>query len=263
MVGTDLFELKGSHYLLIVDYFSRYPEITKLVSTTSATVITALKAGPPCGQSPGIPETVRSDNGPQYSSQEFAKFADSYGFKHLTSSPLYPQSNGQVERMVRTIKNMLERSNDPFVALLSYRATPLPWCNLSPAELSMGRKIRTSVPQTNKHLMPEWTYLTDFRKKSAQFKKKQKENFDNRHRVHSLPEIPDDAEAWVNSGPVPVRGRIVTSSDSPRSYLVSTPTGEVRRNRIHLNIMPPGKLLLPRLMSSHPLQVEFLNNRGG
>jgi len=134
---------------------------------------------------------------------------------------------------------MLERSNDPFVALLSYRATPLPWCNLSPAELSIGRKIRTSVPQTNKHLMPEWTYLTDFRKKNAEFKKKQKENFDNRHRVHSLPEIPDDAEAWVNSGPVPVRGRIVTSSDSPRSYLVSTPTGEVRRNRIHLNIMPP------------------------
>ena len=102
----------------------------------------------------------------------------------------------------------------------------------------MGRKIRTSVPQTNKHLMPEWTYLTDFHKKNAEFKK-QKENFDNRHRVHSLPEIPDDAEAWVNSGPVPVRGRIVTSSESPRSYLVSTPTGEVRRNRIHLNIMPP------------------------
>ena len=65
MVGTDLFELKGSHYLLVLDYFSRYPETTKLVSTTSPFVITALKAF----SRHGISETVRSDSGPQYLSQ--------------------------------------------------------------------------------------------------------------------------------------------------------------------------------------------------
>ena len=93
-VRTDLFELKGVHYLLIVDYFSRYPEITKLVSTTSSAVIAVLKAA---FSRHGIPEVVRSDNGPQYSSQEFARFADSYTFKHVTSSPLFPQSNGEAE----------------------------------------------------------------------------------------------------------------------------------------------------------------------
>ena len=52
----------------------------------------------------GIPETVMCDNGPQYISQEFEQFAKSYGFTHVTSSPLFPQSNGQAERTVQTVK---------------------------------------------------------------------------------------------------------------------------------------------------------------
>ena len=68
IAGTDLFEIDGTHYLLIVDYFSRYPEVIQLTSTTSAAVIRTLSRH-------GIPETVRSDNGPHYSSKEFAQFA--------------------------------------------------------------------------------------------------------------------------------------------------------------------------------------------
>eukprot|EP00731_Ephydatia_muelleri_P013432 Em0007g742a len=58
-VAMDLFMLNGANYVLIVDYFSRH----------------------------GIPETVRSNNGPQFSSDEFARFAADYGFWHTTSSP--------------------------------------------------------------------------------------------------------------------------------------------------------------------------------
>ena len=43
VVGSDLFTLKNTQYLLVVDYFSRYPEIVELSSTTSTDVITALK----------------------------------------------------------------------------------------------------------------------------------------------------------------------------------------------------------------------------
>ena len=78
LVETDLFELDKCQYLLVVDYFSRYPQVVKLSSTTSNQVIAALKT---IFAHHGIPETVRSDNGPQYSSQEFAMFASSYGFK--------------------------------------------------------------------------------------------------------------------------------------------------------------------------------------
>ena len=65
VIGTDLFELKGASYLLVVDYFSRYPEIAKLTSTTSQAVITVLKS---IFARHGIPEVIRSDNGPQYAS---------------------------------------------------------------------------------------------------------------------------------------------------------------------------------------------------
>ncbi len=132
----------------------------------------------------GIPEIVRSDNGPQYSSHEFASFADSYGFQHLTSSPYFAQSNGQDERMVQTVKRLLLNCSDPFMALLTYRATPLAWCGLSPAELSMGRQIRTTVPQPLKYLLvPTWGNLPEFRKNYAKYKEKQKSHFDQRHRV--------------------------------------------------------------------------------
>ena len=114
-----------------MDYFTRYPEVIKLPSTTSTSVIKAFQA---IFSRHGISEIVRSDNGPQYASQEFTDFAKSYSFNHM-SSARYPQSNGQAERMVQTVKQMLRRSKDPHMALPCYRATPMPWCNLSPAEL--------------------------------------------------------------------------------------------------------------------------------
>ena len=64
-IASYLFRLNSSNYLLVVDYFSRFPEVVKLSSTTSSSVITALKA---IFSRFSIPETLMSDNGPQYSS---------------------------------------------------------------------------------------------------------------------------------------------------------------------------------------------------
>ena len=71
-IGTDLFSLDGTTYMIVVDYFSRYPEVIKLMSTTSSVVISVLKS---LFSRYGIPEEVISDNGPQYASQEFCNFA--------------------------------------------------------------------------------------------------------------------------------------------------------------------------------------------
>jgi len=130
--------LDGATYLLVVDYYSRFPEVVQLRSTTSQSVINALKA---IFARYGIPEILLSDNGPQYSSTEFSEFAANYGFVHVTSSPHYPQSNGLAERAVKTVKKLLKESTDQCLALLSYWTTPLPWCGLSPAELSQGRRL--------------------------------------------------------------------------------------------------------------------------
>ena len=156
-VASDLFEFKKRTYILVVDYFSRYVEIQQLSSTTSTTIVTVLKS---LFARHGVPTTLVTDNGPQYVSQEMNQFSATYGFNHITSSPYYAQSNGLAERTVKTVKNLLSSSPDPFLALLSYRATPLPWCGLSPAELLMGRVIRTDVPQNTSKFHPEWSYLT-------------------------------------------------------------------------------------------------------
>jgi len=74
-IGTDLFQFRGVTYLVVADYFSRYLEIQKLSTTTSHAIIEALKT---IFSRFGIPETVISDNGPQYSSTEFADFAEAY-----------------------------------------------------------------------------------------------------------------------------------------------------------------------------------------
>ena len=235
-VATDLFTLGGSDYLVIVDYFSRYPEVIQMRSTTSQAMIKALKS---VFARHGIPETLRSDNGPQFASGEFAGFAEGYQFSHITSSPHYPASNGQAERAVQTVKRLLRKADDPHIALLSYRATQLPWCGRSPAELLMGRNIRSTLPQARGSLAPQWPYLGEFRQANENFKRQQKEDYDRCHRARGLPDIPDNTEVWVTTNRHNAPGRILTTANTPRSYIVETPSGEIRRNRHQLNVRPP------------------------
>ena len=202
-IATDLFELDGAMYLAIIDYFSRFPEVIKLKSTTSRRIIDALKT---LFARYGIPEVVRSDNGPQYSSAEFAEFATKYGFMHVTSSPYYPQRNGMAERTVKTVKKLLKGSKDQCLALLAYRTTPLPWCGRSPVELSQGRHLRTDIPLTKDKLTSRWPYLVDFRREDAEFKREQKKNFDNRHRTRPLPELLAGTEVWTTTNRQPTEG---------------------------------------------------------
>ena len=105
----------GVEYLLCVDYYSKYPEITKLCDTTCRGAESTFARH-------GIPVSVVSDNGPQYASGEFRGFSESWEFEHVTSSPGHAQSNGQAERTVQTVKNMLKKAQsgngDPYIALL-------------------------------------------------------------------------------------------------------------------------------------------------
>jgi transposase InsO family protein len=156
-VGTDLFELKGHTYLLIVDYYSRFIEVAKLNPSTAAEVITHMKS---IFARHGIPETVVSDNGPQFSSKMFKEFSEDYQFTHRTSSPYYPQSNGKAEQaVVGTIKNILKKAEDPYKAILAYRATSLQ-SGHSPL---MCRRLRTTLPCTKKQLTPTLPDVSTFK----------------------------------------------------------------------------------------------------
>ena len=103
----------------------------------------------------GVPEVVKSDNGPQYSSGEFAEFTKTWGFRHVTSSPLYPQSNGLAERTAKSILTKARRDHqDPNLAILEHRNTPINDIG-SPARLSMGRRRRSSMPFSTDQLLPK------------------------------------------------------------------------------------------------------------
>lgn len=106
-VGTDLFQLNGKDFLVVINYYSNYPEIEQLRYTTANDVIHHMKC---IFTRHGIPLIVQSDNGPQYSSREFRLFAEQYGFKHTTSSPLYPKANGKAEKGVQIVERLLKKA---------------------------------------------------------------------------------------------------------------------------------------------------------
>ena len=113
-IGTDLCEHEGKQFLVVIDYYSRFPEIAFMSSTTSDAVINKLKD---LFARWGVPDEIVSDNGPQFSSDLFRKFSQEYEFKHTTTSPYHPQANGQSESGVRICKKIL-RQRDPFLALV-------------------------------------------------------------------------------------------------------------------------------------------------
>ena len=149
-VGTDLFEWNKSTYLLMVDYFSRWIEIARLSNQTSEEVILHTRS---MFARHGIPEVVVSDNGPQFSAELYAEFARQYGFEHITSSHYHPHCNGEAERGVKTIKCLLKKSGDHYLALLAYRSTPLEY-GFSPAQLLMSRNLRTTLPMVREQRAP-------------------------------------------------------------------------------------------------------------
>jgi transposase InsO family protein len=163
-VALDLFKLNGKWFMVLMDYCSRYPEVTELTLLTAAAVINRCQS---FFARHGVPEEVRSDCGSQFKElekSEFHKFAKEYGFIHGTSSPRYPQSNGFAEAAVKTVKTLKKTNEDPYKALLEYRATPLS-NGYSPAELLFGRRIRTTLPMNPKRLVPEKVDTSDLKKR--------------------------------------------------------------------------------------------------
>ena len=107
-------------------------------------------------------------------------------------------------------------------------------------ELSQGRRLRTDTPQTKQSLKPNWPHTKKLRRLDQEFKRKQKRNYDHRHRVKQLPDLPDDTGVWVTISEPPLAGRVVGKAEAPRSYVVNTAKGILRRNRSQLTSRRPN-----------------------
>ena len=103
--ADDLFSFDGRDYLITVDHYSNYWEVDFLAGDTSSpNIINKLRAQ---FARYGIPRTLITDNGLQFSCWAFGEFAQRWEFQHITSSPEHPQSNGKAESAVKTAKSII------------------------------------------------------------------------------------------------------------------------------------------------------------
>ncbi|XP_037561164.1 uncharacterized protein K02A2.6-like [Dermacentor silvarum] len=165
-------------------------------------------------------DILRSDNGPQYSSLEFLQFRSSWGVRPVTSSPHYVQSNGEAERAVQTAKNIIRKSTkSKKEGLLAHRATPGPE-GYSPAELLMGRKLKTNVPTLPGTLEPKWEYQHQFRQHNAVIREREAKHYNRRHKTRDRPPLQPGTVVQIIHGSQQ-QGSIVEVSNAPRSYVAN------------------------------------------
>ena len=98
----------------------------------------------------GIPDQMVTDNGPQFTSDEFTHFTEVWDIEHITSSPHHSQSNGKVESVVKIFKNIVRKALrddiDMHLAILEWQNTPTSGMDSSPAQRLMSCRTRTTLP---------------------------------------------------------------------------------------------------------------------
>ena len=226
-VATDLFSLWKKDYIIVADYTSKFFDLSQLDDTNASTIVMHTKR---IFSKFGIPKEVISDNGPQYTSQEYAKFAHDWDFEHITSSPEYPQSNGFIERTIQTVKKTLKKAlhsgDDPYLALLALHTTPLSHDKPAPATILMNRQLRTTLPTVHNPTQPP----------SDPSKIKALENRQTNQPHRKLqPLAAGDSVRFRGKAAWDRKGVVLDKCKQPRSYHIVTDRGTaVRRNRRHL-----------------------------
>ena len=234
-VGADIFEHNKQHYIVIIDYYSKYMEVSKLNTVSSREVILKLQEVF-CRY--GIPKTVVSDNGPQFAGWEYKKFAAEYGFTAIHSSPHYPRSNGQAERAVQISKQMIKKSEHENqninIALLNYRNTPIAELNASPAQILFCRRLRSKLPAIEAKLKQE--IQTNMQQKITLSQHNQKLQHDKKNsRDHKI--LQNDTNIrYRNHDGQWVIGKVKhTTNQTNRSYIIENDRGRIiRRNRCQM-----------------------------
>ena len=229
VIGIDLMTFDNDDYLITVDYFSRYLEVDLLTDNKSVSIIKKLKI---TFSRFGIPQKVISDNAMYFLSESFQKFARDWNFEHVTSSPLYSQSNGLVEKTVQTVKRIFKKAKesrkDRNMAILEYRTTPLK-CGYSPSQLLMNRRLRTTLPAANTLLLPQAIDVKEVRRKLQNCHERQKKYFDRQSKPLKPLEVGNRVRVQFDKQWKPGN---ITDIHSDRFYIVQTDDGGIyRRNR--------------------------------
>jgi len=169
-----------------------------------------------------------ADNNP-FNSFAMRQFAESWEFQVVSSSPRHAKSNGQVERFVQTIEQLMrkavESNQDVAVALLQYRNAPVAGCEYSPAQLLFNRSLRTRLPTVSTTTTP------DLVRRDRQIRQK-RQKFYHEQRTRPLSLLQPGDAVRVHNGQSWQAAKVVAAHPSPRSYNIETDNGiQLRRNR--------------------------------
>eukprot|EP00795_Rhopilema_esculentum_P005121 gene5121-biopygen179 len=141
----------GDYLVVIIDRYSRFPEVEVVSSTKASTLIPKLDR---IFAVHGIPDKIQTDNGPPFNGDEFKRYLHILGIKHDRSTPKWPQANGEVERFNQPLGKVIQAAiveGKPWKQelqrfLLQYRTTPHSTTKVPPCELLFNRQIRGKFP---------------------------------------------------------------------------------------------------------------------
>ena len=140
----------------MLDAHSKWLEVEIVNSANTSTTVEKLQQ---IFATHGLPFTVVSDNGSVFTSEEFSTFLNCNGIHHIRITPYHPASNGQVERAIQIFKESIKRSTTGSLEtrvnrfLFHYRTTPHTTTGVTPAELLVGRRLRTHLDLIHPDLM--------------------------------------------------------------------------------------------------------------
>ena len=238
-------ESNGFKYLFTaVDRFSRWPIAIPLADITSESVIDAFAYG--WVQTYGVPATITTDRGSQFSSVLFSQLAKTWGIKCLMTTPYHPEANGLVERFHRRLKEGLialgaESPREWFwrlpMVLLAIRTTLKPDLGASPADLVFGEQLAVpgealpTNPVDDEQLVRQRTSaLADIRLEVARLQPVQT-SAHRRPLVHIPQELNSCTHVFVR------RGGVQSSLASP--YV--GPFRVISRTDVNFTIAVPGR----------------------
>lgn len=188
------------------------------------------------------------DNSPKYCSQEFKNFAAAFGFTQITSSPGFAQINGEAERRVQSVKCLLKKTEDPCLALLADRATPLTlrscWTEDCAPQAPLHPTVLTSV-------LPGSINVTA---KEREKREKDTTRFNPRNCVRDLRQLTPGQPVWITD--TQSGGTVLSSHSTKQPCIVDGRTGTVMRNKHHLFIFQKSSPLLPHTPSTPPQPSE-------
>ena len=162
----------GFMFLILVDAHSKWPEVVKLNTATSATTIKALDN---IFSRFGLPLQIVTDNGSQFTSDEFSQYLKSNGIQHITTATGHPATNGQAERFVQTLKYSLKSSGstpqtvdkDLSKFLMAYRNSPHSTTGRTPTSLLLGGNVKGRldllIPSTSKRVLKDQQKQVEYR----------------------------------------------------------------------------------------------------